>query len=137
MKRLMMILALLSGCTSIDYKDGLILGLEQMTVEEHFVDPSEIYARCSQCGQLDLTLPEACTCINFRTKHAVIWLPHGATQSTIEHERAHSRGYDHPTGELRLQFAGWMKKSAGNAGPSVQAAIGNETVLSKVGNSGP
>jgi hypothetical protein len=55
-------------------------------------------------------VPLACTCVNFRTRHSVIWLTHDAPQSTIRHERAHARGYDHPTGELRTQYAAWVER---------------------------
>jgi hypothetical protein len=65
--------------------------------------------RCSRCGHLGLELPVACTCINFRLKRAVIWLPQNASQATIEHERAHSRGFDHPNGELRSRYAAWKE----------------------------
>lgn len=106
---LVLLLLLLSACTSIDYQQGPVPGLERMSVEEHYVDGAELYARCSRCGHLGLELPVACTCINFRTNRAVIWLPRGASQSTIEHERAHGRGYDHPNGELRSRYAAWTK----------------------------
>ncbi len=108
----LVLLALISGCSSIDYREGPIAGLERMTVEEHYVDGDELYKRCSRCGHLGLELPVACTCINFRLNRAVIWLPLDASPSTIEHERAHGRGYDHPNGELRSRYAAW-KESVG------------------------
>ena len=114
-------LLLLSGCTTIDEREGPIPGLENMTVEEHYVDGSEIYQQCSRCGNLGFVVPLACTCVNFRTRHSVIWLTHDASQSTIEHERAHARGYDHPTGELRTQYAAWVRRV--NAKAAVSAAI--------------
>jgi len=121
MNRLLVLLTLLSGCASIDYRQGPVPGLENMTVEEHRVDATEIYQRCSRCGQLGLELPTACTCVNFRTGHAVIWLPHGASQATIEHERAHARGYDHEDGALRRQFAAWARNGGRRMGPAAGA----------------
>ncbi len=109
MFRTLALLALLCGCTSIDYDHGPIQGLEHMTVEEHRVDPDEIYARCARCGQLGFELPSACTCVNFRTRHALIWLPLDASQAMIEHERAHSRGYDDSDGHLRSRYAAWVR----------------------------
>lgn len=105
----LVLLLLISGCSSIDYKQGPVPGLERMTAEEHYVDGQELYARCSRCGHLGIELPVACTCINFKTNHAVIWLTRGASQAAVEHERAHARGYDHPNGELRSLYATWTK----------------------------
>ena len=99
---------LVAGCTTIDYKAGPIPGLERMTIEEHFIDEAKIYEVCSRCGQSALVIPVACTCINLRTKHADIWLAKGASQSTIEHERAHGRGYDHTDGDLRRRYEAWQ-----------------------------
>ena len=110
MKQYVVLLALLAGCSTINYNDGPVPGLENMTVEEHRVDASEIYQRCARCGQLGMELPTACTCINFRTNHAVIWLTHDASPATVEHERAHGRGYDHQSGELRSQYAAWTQR---------------------------
>ncbi len=84
-----------------------------MTVEEHRVDADEIYSRCARCGHLGAALPTACTCINFRTRHAWIWLARDASQATLEHERAHARGYDDADGTLRRSYAAW--KDAGGA----------------------
>jgi hypothetical protein len=111
MKSILALFLLLSACTSIDYREGPIPGLEKLTVQENYVDSSEIYQTCSRCGPQGLVVPIACTCINFRTKTAVIWLPQNAPQATIEHERAHARGYDHTTGELRNQYGNWTKAS--------------------------
>ena len=83
-----------------------------MAVEEHRVEASEIYQRCSRCGHLGLELPVACTCINFRTDSAVIWLSRDASQATVEHERAHARGYDHVGGELSSRYAAWMQSGS-------------------------
>lgn len=80
-----------------------------MTVEEHTVDAAELFVQCSRCGRLGLELPTACTCINFRTNRAVIWLIRGAAQETIEHERAHGRGYDHHDGGLRSRYVTWKE----------------------------
>lgn len=109
MNRFLVLLVLISGCTSIDYKQGPVPGLERMTMEEHYVDGAELYTRCSRCGHSGFELPVACTCVNFKLNHAVIWLPRGASQSTIEHERAHGRGYDHQDGKLRSRYAAWTK----------------------------
>ena len=108
-RALLLLVALVAaGCTTIDYQAGPVPGLERMTVEEHFVDQAEIYKVCSSCGQSAVAIPVACTCINLRTKHAVIWLARGASQSTIEHERAHGRGYDDTDGELRRRYEAWQ-----------------------------
>jgi len=112
---------------------GPVSGLETMTVEEHRVDASEIYQRCSRCGRLGLELPIACTCINFRTMHAVIWLTHGASQEVVEHERAHGRGYDHPNGELRRQYAVWTNRGGRRTTPPVDTAYSAEASLAKAG----
>jgi hypothetical protein len=107
-RALLLLVALLAaGCTTIDYQAGPVPGLERMTVEEHFVDEAEIYNVCSSCGLSPMVLATACTCVNLRTKHAVIWLAKGASQSTIEHERAHGRGYDDADGELRRRYEAW------------------------------
>ena len=132
MNRYLALVAFICGCTTIDYKDGPVSGLEDMTVEEHHVDATEIYQRCSRCGSLGLNLLAACTCINFRTKHAVIWVPYGASQETIEHERAHGRGYDHPDGALRRQYATWVASGGRRTAPPIAAAEGTETGLTKV-----
>ena len=125
MGRLPILFALLAGCTSIDYLDGPVPGLERMSVEEHRVDAGEIARRCSRCGQLGPILPLACTCINFRTRHAVIWLPRNASAATIEHERAHARGYDHPSGELRAGYAAWLASGRREiAAPATAAQVG-------------
>ena len=110
MKPFVLLLTLLAGCSTINYNDGPVPGLESMSVEEHRVDATEIYQRCARCGQLGLELPTACTCINFRTNHAIIWLTRDASEATIEHERAHGRGYDHQGGELRSQYAAWTQR---------------------------
>jgi hypothetical protein len=108
MNRILLLLALFAtGCTTIDYRAGPVPGLERMTSEEHVIDDADIYSVCSRCGPAGLVIPVACTCINFRTNHAVIWLGKSATQSTIEHERAHARGYDHTDGALRRKFEAW------------------------------
>jgi uncharacterized protein YceK len=132
MIRLLVFLALLSGCTSINYTEGPVPGLENMTVEEHHVDTTEIYQRCSRCGKLGMELPTACTCINFRTNHAIIWLANDASQATIEHERAHARGYDHQTGELRDQYAAWTKRGGKRMAPAVAQASRAEASLTQV-----
>lgn len=103
-----------------------------MKVEEYRVDAAEIYQRCSKCGSLGLTVPQACTCINFRENRAVIWLAHNASDETIEHERAHGRGYDHTTGELREQYTAWVKKTGEKAALASDRATRTETVLTKV-----
>lgn len=133
MLRFLLPLALLAGCSSIDYREGPVPGLERMTVEEHRVDASEIYQRCTRCGSLGMELPTACTCINFRTQHAVIWLSHDATQATIEHERAHGRGYDHQTGELRAQYAAWVNKGGKRAPRQVELANRAADVPTRLG----
>jgi hypothetical protein len=112
LERLVVPMLLLAGCTSIDYRAGPVPGLEGLTVEEHHVEASEIYARCSSCGSFGPVLPNACTCVNFRTRRAVIWLAHGASDETVEHERAHARGYDHHGGELQRQFTAWVRSQA-------------------------
>jgi hypothetical protein len=96
------------GCAVIDYRAGPVPGLEHMTVEEHYIGASEIHARCARCGTREFESPLACTCINFATNHAVIWLPANASPSTIEHERAHAAGYDHTDGELRRRYQSWQ-----------------------------
>jgi hypothetical protein len=126
------ILFLLAGCSSIDYREGPIPGLEHMTVEEHFIDPGEIYRQCSRCGKLGLELPVACTCINFRTHHSVIWLGSNASQSTIEHERAHARGFDHPNGELRSQYAAWTRRVNSQVAATAKPPQGAAPAYAKV-----
>ena len=133
MNRFLLLLLLVSGCSSIDHRAGPVPGLENMAVEEHRIDTTEIYQRCSSCGDLGLVLPAACTCINFRTKRAVIWLAHNASPDTIEHERDHARGYDHPTGELHRQYAAWLASSGNRPAPQVAQAYRADAVLSKVG----
>jgi hypothetical protein len=123
MKRLLLLLALLPGCTSIDYKAGPVPGLEHMSVEEKVIDASQMYDACSRCGHQGLEIVLACTCINFRTNHAVIWLARGAPQTVIDHERAHGRGYDHTDGQLRTRYASWLR-SAKNL-PPAPAYTGN------------
>ena len=132
MNRFLVLVALLSGCTSINYKDGPVPGLENMTVEEHQVDATEIYQRCSRCGSHGIELPTACTCINFRTGRAVIWLARGASQATIEHERAHGRGYDHQNGELRSQYASWAKGAGTRINLPSKPTYRAETDLTKL-----
>lgn len=132
MNRFLVLLLLNSACTTIDYQQGPVPGLERMTIEEHYVDGAELYARCSRCGHLGLELPIACTCINFKINHAVIWLPHGASQSTIEHERAHGRGYDHPNGELRSRYAAWTKAGGKRSNVALQPINGAGSTLAKV-----
>lgn len=122
MNRLLLLLALLSGCASIDYKAGPVPGLEDMTVEKHRVDATEIYQRCSRCGKLGLELPTACTCVNFKTNHAVIWLPRDASRTTVEHEHAHAQGYDHEDGALRRQYAAWTKNGGRRIGLTARPA---------------
>src|SRR5512132_4211255 len=95
MVRTLLLALLVSGCASIDYRAGPVRGLERMAVEERVIDATQIYAACSRCGHTGIDIPLACTCINFRTNRAVIWLSRGAPQSVVEHERAHGRGYDH------------------------------------------
>ena len=128
MYRVLLLPLLLCGCAAIDYQHGLVAGLAQMTVEEHYIDASEIYPRCSRCAALGSVLPLACTCINFRTQHAVIWLAHGAPPETIEHERAHGRGYDHPSGELRRQYTAWLNSDRRRVILAAQPAASNEIV---------
>ncbi len=121
------LVALIAGCTTIDYQRGPVPGLEHMTVEEHYVDATEIYDRCSRCGHLGFELPTACTCVYFRTNRAVIWLPRGASRATIEHERAHAQGYDHTGGDLRSRYAAWMRngsKAASAKGPADAGGAG-------------
>jgi len=130
--RPLIFVVLLSGCTTIDFKEGPIPGLENMTFEEHLVDASEIYQMCSSCGKLGFELPVACTCVNFRTKHAVIWLGRDAPQSTIDHERAHARGYDHPNGDLRNQYAAWTKRVGSKIAAPAKRAYRAQTDLPKV-----
>ena len=132
MKPYLVILALLCACTTIDYREGPVPGLENMTVEEHRVDTTEIYQRCSSCGRLGLELPTACTCINLRTNRAVIWLTRDASEATIEHERAHGRGYDHQGGELRFQYAAWTKSGGKRIAPAITQAYGANADLTKV-----
>lgn len=132
MNKFLVLLALLSGCTSVAYKEGPVPGLEHMTVEEHQVDATEIYQRCSRCGHHGPELPTACTCINFRTNRAIIWLARGASQDTIEHERAHGRGYDHQTGELRSQYAAWTKSGGKRIASPVEQAFRAEATLTQI-----
>jgi hypothetical protein len=117
MKQSLALFALLSGCAAIDYNAGPVPGLEHMTVEEHYIDANDIYQRCSRCGMRKFSLPLACTCINFADNRAVIWLPRNASIATIEHERAHGHGFDHPDGELRERYEMWLSGD----GPRVNA----------------
>ena len=131
---------LLSGCTSIDYRAGPVLGLDRMSVEEHFIDAGTLYAACARCGHGGPDIALACTCIDFRTNHAVIWLARGAPQWMIEHERAHGLGYDHPDGELHRRYAAWkssLARSAARSGePSHEARAPRGTSLTALRNPG-
>ena len=120
---LLVLALLLCGCTSIDYRAGPVPGLTRMTVEEHVVSLTEVFEACYRCGHKSLEIPLACTCINFSTNHAVIWLAHGAPQWTIEHERAHARGYDHMDGELRSRYATWKLRGGNVAGAPPQSTL--------------
>jgi hypothetical protein len=106
---LVLLCACAAGCSTIDYRQGPVPGLENLAIEEHHVEATEIYFKCATCGNLPHLMPTACTCINFRTRRAVIWLAHGASAGTIEHERAHARGYDHSDGQLRQHYAAWVQ----------------------------
>jgi hypothetical protein len=106
---------LLCGCTTIDYRAGPVAGLENMAVEEHFVDYGELYSACARCGHNSLVVPLACTCIDFTKNRAVVWLSRGAPPPIIEHERAHALGYDHTDGELRSRYATWKSTLAKKA----------------------
>jgi uncharacterized protein YceK len=115
MKILMLLVTLLSGCASIDYKAGPVPGLEHMTIEEYFIEANQIHGMCMQCGARAYELPLACTCINFARNRAVIWLPRNASDSTVKHERAHAEGYDHQDGELRRRFQAWQARGGRRA----------------------
>lgn len=68
----------------------------------------------------------------FRTNRAVIWLACGASQVTIEHERAHGRGYDRQTGELRSQYAAWTNSGGKRIAPPIERAYRAEARLTQV-----
>ena len=103
---------MLGSCSTIDYQAGPVPGLERLRVEEHFVPYSELFAACTRCGHTGLVIPLACTCIDFRTNRAVIWLVQGAPRATVEHERAHALGYDHTDGDLRRRYTAWKTSLA-------------------------
>jgi hypothetical protein len=132
----LLLFLLLSGCASIDYQAGPVSGLGNMTVEEHIIDGTEIYQACSRCGQRGLELPTACTCINFTTNHAVIWLARDASQSVIEHERAHGRGYDHTDGELRSRYQAWVARGGTKIALPHEPTFPAGTTLTKAGDAG-
>ena len=83
-----LILLLLSGCSTLS--SHKTEGWPQMTVTENYVSEAEVKDRCGNPEFL------ACAYSNVCSKTCNIWLPKGAPEWLVKHERGHCEGYDHP-----------------------------------------
>jgi hypothetical protein len=82
------------GCTTIGHEK--VDGWPALRVFEHYVSAEEIYERCRKYVGFGM-IPLACAEFNLAAGRCDLWFNAGfAPRFTVEHERLHCLGYDHP-----------------------------------------
>src|SRR6185503_10386594 len=97
-----LLLVLLAGCSSIDHVK--VDGWPALEVVERYVARSELHERCKEYVTGFAMLPVACAQFDFVNRRCYVWYnaDDPPTAATIEHERLHCQGYDHP-GEATMR----------------------------------
>ncbi len=97
------------SCTIIDQR-APVPGLEHLVVTERYVPAAEIAPRCHDEGGVPYwVMPIACTIFDYEHKTAIIYLPEGAPEWVVWHERMHGKGYDHTDGSLAKEYNGYLQ----------------------------
>ena len=103
-----LILALLMGCSTID-PNNRVEGWPELQVVENKVSFDEVQEKCRPYvgwGQW----PMACALYYLQTANCVIYY---AFDWSLEHERAHCKGYDHPgSNDMRAMLKNWNSRAA-------------------------
>jgi hypothetical protein len=84
----------LQGCTIVGHQQ--VQGWPQLAVVEHYVPELQLRERCVKYVAFGMS-PQACAELDFAARRCDLWFSADfpPTQSMVEHERLHCRGYDH------------------------------------------
>ena len=90
------VLLFVAGCSTIDHVK--VEGWPALELVERYVPHAEMHARCREYVSSVAMVPVACAQFDFVNRRCYIWYDadNPPSAATVEHERLHCQGYDHP-----------------------------------------